>query len=229
MLRRSPRALALRAAALVVAVVTAAVVASDLAALHRRAGDLGPERDAIVAAHDLAVGDTLERRDLTVRHIHQSQLPDGAVRDLTEVLRRVIVVAVLRGGYVASRNLAPRRRAGLDGIVPEGMRAIRVTVSGALRPRAGAAVDVLASFDARGGASDDTPATVVIAAGVLVLRTDTRASGGTGRADALGVTLLVGRDEAEGLADAQANGVLTLALVPPEEAAAVQRIGRDTQ
>lgn len=222
MLRRSPRALALRAAALVVAVVTAAVVASDLAALHRRARDLGPERDAIVAVHDLAVGDTVERSDLAVRHIHQSQLPDGVARDTAGALGRVVVVPVLRGGYVAARNLAPRRRAGLDGIVPEGMRAIRVTVSGALRPRAGAAVDVLASFDARSsGTSGDTPATVVVAAGVLVLGTDTRASGGTGRTDALGVTLLVGRDEAERLADAQVNGVLTLALVPPEEAASL--------
>jgi Flp pilus assembly protein CpaB len=213
----------------VVAVVTAAVVASDLAALHRRAGDLGPERAAVVAAHDLTVGDTIERRDLAVRRIHQSQLPDGVVRDPVGALGRVVVVPVLRGGYVASRNLAPRRRAGLDGIVPEGMRAIRVTVSGALRPRTGAAVDVLASFDARGSAtSADTPATVVIAAGVLVLGTDTRASGGTGRVDALGVTLLVGRDDAAQLADAQANGVLTLSLVPPEEAA-VQRTGKGSQ
>jgi hypothetical protein len=70
---------------------------------------------------------------------------------------------------------------------------------------------------------------VVVAAGVLVLRTDTRAAGGTGRTDALGVTLLVDRDEAERLADAQVNGVLTLALVPPEESAAVQPIASDNQ
>jgi pilus assembly protein CpaB len=230
MLRRSPRALALRAAALVVATVTAVVVASDLAALHRRAGDLGPEHDAIVATRDLAVGDTVERSDFAVRHIHQSQLPHGVVRDAADALGRVVAVPVLRGGYVADRNLAPRRRAGLDGIVPEGMRAIRVTVSGAVRPRTGAAVDVLASFDARGGGtSSDTPATVVVAAGVLVLRTDTRATGGTGRTDALGVTLLVDRDEAERLADAQVNGVLTLALVPPEESAALQPIASDNQ
>ena len=78
MFRRSPRALALRAAALIVAVVTAAVVASDLASLHRRAGDLGPERDAITATHDLAVGDTVERADVAVRHVHVSQLPNGS-------------------------------------------------------------------------------------------------------------------------------------------------------
>ncbi len=220
MLRRSPRALALRAAALVVAVVTAAVVASDLASLHRRAGDLGPERDAIIATHDLGVGDTLERADLAVRHIHQSQLPNGVLHDTGTAMRRVVTVPVLRGSFVLVRNLAPRHRIGLDGIVPEGMRAIRVTVSGALRPRPGAAVDVLASFDSRSAvALSTTRTTVVVAAGVRVLGTDTGASGGTGRTDALGVTLLVDRDETERLADAQVNGVLTLALVPPEEAA----------
>jgi hypothetical protein len=138
----------------------------------------------------------------------------------------MVAVPVLRGGFVAERNLAPvdvpaRRHRARRHAHPRRRR-------GRASCRVGAAVDVLASFDARSSASDDTSATVVIAAGVLVLRTDTRASGGTGRADALGVTLLDGRDEAERLADAQANGVLTLALVPPEEAA-VQRIGRDTQ
>ena len=33
------------------------------------------------------------------------------------------------------------------------------------------------------------------------------------------VTLLVDPDQAQALADAQANGVVTLALVPPEDAA----------
>lgn len=220
MLRRSPRALALRAAALVLAVVTAVVVASDLASLHRRAGDLGPERAAVTATRDLAVGDTVERDDLAVRKVHASQLPNGVVHDVDGAMRRVVTVPVLRGAYVARRNLAPRHRTGLDGVVPEGMRAIRVTVSGSLRPRVGAAVDVLASFDARrADATSAAPTTVVVAAGVRVLGTDTRASGGTGREDALAVELLVDRDDAELLADAQANGVLTLSLVPPEEAA----------
>jgi Flp pilus assembly protein CpaB len=224
MTRRSPRALALRAAALVVAVVTAALVASDLAALHRRAGDLGPERVVIVATRDLAVGDTLEREDVARRHVHESQLPTGVVRDADAALRHVVIVPVLRGSFVLIRDLAPRHRTGLDGIVPEGMRAIRVTVTGALRPRTGSAVDVLASFDARSAEATSDRSTVVVAAGVRVLGSDTRASGGTGRGDALAVTVLVDRDEAERLADAQVNAVLTLSLVPPEEAASTSTV-----
>lgn len=217
MYRRSPRAIALRAAAATVAVVTAVVVASDLAALHRRARDLGPERVAAVARRDLHVGDTVRPGDVTVRRVHESQLPPSAARG--DVVGRVVAVPVLRGTFVATRNLAPRARTGLDGAVPPGMRAIRVTVSGALRPRVGAFVDVLASFAPDVvGSLGGTHATVVVAVGVLVLDTDDRAAGGTGRGDALGVTLLVTRDDAERLADAQANAVLTLTLVPPEEA-----------
>jgi pilus assembly protein CpaB len=227
MLRRSPRAFALRTVAVIVTIATAAVVASDLASLHRRARDLGPEVDALVARRDLPVGATVGASDVSGRPVHTSQLPDGVIVRRGDALGRVVATPVLRGDFVTARHLAPRRRTGLDGIVPADMRAIRVTVSGALRPRAGAAVDVLASFDAPNGASsNDSPATVVVAGGVLVLGTDVHVSGGTGRGDALGVTLLVSRDAAARLADAQANGVLTLALVPPEEAARIPRTKR---
>jgi Flp pilus assembly protein CpaB len=213
MLRRSPRALALWAGALVVAVVTAAVVATDLAAIHRRATALGPEEPAVVATRDLAVGSVLEPDDLATRPVHRSQLPRGALTDVTHARARTVIVSVLRGGFVADRNLAPRHRTGLDGVVPEGMRAIRVDVANALVPRVGAAVDVLASFP---GDATDAGGTVVVAAGALVLATHRDGATGTGQSGA-GVTLLVDAFEAGELAGAQANGVLTLALVPPEE------------
>ena len=88
-------------------------------------------------------------------------------------MRHVVIVPVLRGSFVLVRDLAPRHRTGLDGIVPEGMRAIRVTVTGALRPRTGSAVDVLASFDARSTEATSDLSTVVVAAGVRVLGSDT--------------------------------------------------------
>jgi Flp pilus assembly protein CpaB len=216
MLRRSPRVLALWAGALAVAVVTAAVVAGDLASIHRRANALGPERPAVVAARDLPVGTVLERGDLRTRAVHRSQLPPGALTAVARAHQRTVIVPVLRGGFVATGNLAPRRRTGLDGIVPTGMRAIRVDVANALVPRVGAAVDVLASYP---GDASETGATVVVAAGALVLATDDAGAGGTARSGT-GVTLLVDAVEAGDLADAQANGVLTIALVPPEESSA---------
>ena len=83
------------------------------------------------------------------------------------------MVAVVEGGFVADANLASRRRDGLDGALPPEMRAMRVVVRDTLRPRAGAAVDVLASFDASVGA-DGLPRSgegraSVVAPGVTVL------------------------------------------------------------
>jgi Flp pilus assembly protein CpaB len=219
MLRRSPRALVLWGAAVAVAVVTATVVAGDLASLHRRAATLGPERDAVVATRDLAVGATLGVRDLATRRVHRSQLPPGVLTARPLGIARVVIVPVLRGEFITQRNLAPRHRTGLDGVVPTGMRAMRIVVTDALRPRAGAAVDVLASYDPSAAAASGNDATFVVADGVVVLDTDDRAGAGTGRAGAIGVTLLVDPEQARELADAQANGVLTLALVPPEDAA----------
>jgi Flp pilus assembly protein CpaB len=219
MFRRSPRALALWGAAVVVALVTTVVVASDLAALHRRAAGLGPTVTAVVARRDLPVGTDVRAIDVEERRAYRSQLPAGAVAGRAAVVGRVVAAPVLRGGFVVTANLAPRHRTGLDGIVPPGMRAMRVVVTDAIRPRAGAAVDVLATFDTQSGAaSGKDTTTVVVAAGVEVLGTDTRAQGGS-HGDTLGVTLLVASALAPKLAFAQANGVVTLALVPPEDAA----------
>ena len=215
--RRSPRALALWGAAAVVAVVTAAVVAGDLAALHRRAADLGPEVDAVVATRDLPVGRVVASGDLTTRSVHRSQLPSDVLTDRATLAGRIVAVPVLDGAYLLRRSVAPRRRTGLDGVIPDGMRAMRVVVTDAITPRPGAAVDVLATFDPSSSGTDG--GTIVVAAGVTVLGTDRRGGTGTGRAGAAGVTLLVDPDQASALADAQANGVVTLALVPPEEAA----------
>jgi len=219
MLRRSPRALALWGAALVVAVITATVVAGDLASLHRRTADLGPEVEAVVARRDLAVGNVLTARDLTTRRVHRTQLPDAVVTDRGRLVGRVVAVAILRGTFVARGNVAARRRTGLDGAVPAGMRAIRVVVTDAIRPRPGSAVDVIATYDPAAAEVADTGTTEVIADGVTVLAADRRNGSGSGRAGASGVTLLVDPEQARALADAQTNGVITLALVPPEDAA----------
>jgi Flp pilus assembly protein CpaB len=214
--RRSPRALALWCAALAVAVITAVVVGSDLAALHRRAAGLGPRVDAVVATRALPVGHHLVRADLRTRTAYRSLLPAAVATDPHALVGRTVAVPVVEDAYLVAGNLAPRHRTGLDGVVPRGMRAMRIVVTDALRPRPGAAVDVLASFDPGGAERDGT---VVVAAGVMVLGTDRRGGSGTGRAGAAGVTLLVDPEEARALADAQANGVVTLALVPPEDAA----------
>jgi Flp pilus assembly protein CpaB len=214
-MRRSPRALVLWACAIVVAVGTAALVASDLATLHRRASDLGPERNVLVARRALQVGSIVTDDDLRERPVHASQLPPGVLAQAEHAIGRVVRVPVVAGGFVAADNLAPRRRTGLDGVVPTGKRAMRVVVVDSIRPRAGDAVDVLASFES----VDDPGASgvaVVVAHGVLVVDVDdARTVDGTA---GLGVTVLVSPRETRELAFAATHGAVAITLVPPEEA-----------
>src|SRR4030081_221197 len=146
MRRRSPRAVLLWVGAVLVAVVTAVIVATDLAALHNRARGLGPARPVAAAVRDLAVGATIGDDDVRVRSVHRSQLPSGAMSP-TEACGRVVAVPVVQGAFVVDGNVAPRRRTGLDGAIPAGMRALRIVVRDALRPPIGSSVDVLATFD----------------------------------------------------------------------------------
>ena len=174
---------------------------------------------AVVATHELALGSTITSGDITTRRVHASQLPDGVLTDTGLALGRVVRVPLVRDAYITVRNLAASRRTGLDGIIPDGSRAMRVLVEDGLRPAPGSAVDVYATIDTDtlgAGKSASQPA-VVVAAGVLVLATDD--TGGAGSVSrSLGVTLLVSEDQAADLAFASAHGTLVLALVPPEDA-----------
>ena len=211
MLRRSPRALGLWAGAVALAVVTGAVVAGDLAALHRRAGTLGPEESVVVARGALPLGTTITPADVTSRRVHASQLPAGVLHDVDDAVGRIVAVPVVADAFVHGANLAPRGRTGLDGALPEGTRAVRITVEHGLHPNAGSAVDVYVSYasgtDTLGTGRTTGASATLVAAGAVVLDTSTD-----------GVTLLVDADRAAALADASARGTLFLALVPPEDA-----------
>jgi Flp pilus assembly protein CpaB len=224
MSRRSPRAVLLWLGAVLVAVVTAVLVATDLAALHRRAHSLGSPRPVAVARRDLPTGSTIDRGDIRSRSVHRSQLPSGALSP-DAASGRVVAAPVVRGAFVVNGNVAPRGRTGLDGTIPPGMRALRIVARDALRPPVGSSVDVLVTFESSDAAAGGAP-TVVAGRGVLVLGTDdtpaaveTRA--GDRNAAGIGVTLLVTEEDAPRLAFAAAAGDVTLALVPPEDAAPV--------
>jgi Flp pilus assembly protein CpaB len=235
MRRRSPRAALLWTGAGLVAVVTAVVVATDLAALHHRAQNLGPSRPIAAAVRDLPVGTTIGDDDVRVRSVHRSQLPTDAISP-SEARGRVIAVPVVRGAFLSGGNLAPHRRTGLNGAIPPGMRALRLVAQNALRPPVGSSVDVLVTFDPGRDAESGNAPSVVAARGVLVLGTDDApaaleagtandgAGSSSGARTSVGVTLLVMEDDAPRLAFAAATGVVTLALVPPEDATPV--VGR---
>ena len=222
MLKRSPRALGLWVGATALAVATGAIVAGDLATLHRRAQQFGPERRVVVALRNLALGATVTPGDVTTRRVYASQVPPGVLDDPALALGRTVRVPVVREAYVAAANLAPSRRSGLDGVLPEGTRAMRVVIEDGLRPPPGSSVDVYAAYardelgtGASAGSRD--PATVV-AFGVPVLATDGAGSTSPSASRTIGVTLLVDEEDASAIAYAVTHGRIVLALVPPEDA-----------
>ena len=211
-MRRSPRSLLAWSAALLVAVITIVVVFSDLATLHRRARDFGAPRPVLVAAHDLPLGATLGASDVRKISRYAAATPANAVVDVDDAVGRVVAVPVLAGSVLLEPHLTERDRDGLSGLVPFGYRAVRIRPDDGLRPPVGAVVDALVALDPT--LSERREGQIVArAARVLAVEADDDAL-----ADGAGVTLLVTEDEARGLAFATANGVLTLALAPPEDA-----------
>jgi Flp pilus assembly protein CpaB len=212
-LRRSPRAALLWGAALVVAVVTALWVGGTLASLRRQDTRYGRVVAYAVARRDLPVGRAVTDADLSMVRARGGARPPGALAQHA-VDGRVLVVAVLRGQAVTTRHLATHGRDGRGGGVAPGRRAMRIAVADTPRLRVGDHVDVYVTFDP-GQVSADTDPTLTIAEAVPVLALDR--DDAVGDATTTGVTLMVDVDEAPRLAYAAANGVLALALVPPEE------------
>jgi len=209
MLRRSPRALLLWAAAAIVAVATAAYVADVLVSLRHQDQAFGRVHAVVVAARDLPLGRRIRAADLTDRQVRGDR---GAVDALTRPGRavgRVVAVPLLRGAVVTDRHLATTRRDGRDGSVPPGLRSMRVVIEGGVRPQPGDPVDIYATFDPQTIGSDVEP-TLTVAHAVPVVAVD--------RTDATttGVTVLVTPGEAKRLAFATAAGTLAIAVAPPE-------------
>jgi Flp pilus assembly protein CpaB len=218
MLRRSPRAVLLGTASALVAVATAAYVADILLSLRHQDEAFGRVHTVVVAARDLSLGRRVRPGDVGTRRVRGETGEPGALRQREAAVGRTVAVPLLRDAVVTTRHLASRHRDGRDRVVPAGLRAMRVTIDGGVRPRPGDPVDLYATFDAQMIGADVEP-TLTVARGVPVLAVDhddaTAGSGGS----AVGVTVLVTPDEARRLAFAAAGGTLALAIAPPEDAA----------
>ena len=226
MLRRSPRAVLLWAAALVVAIVTATSVGGTLASLHRQDNRYGRVRAVVVAARDLAAGTVVDRGDVREVQVRGIGAPRHAIGATGDAVGRVVAVPVLSGSMITNRHVTPRVRDGRDGVVPAGRRAMRVIVADGLKPRAGDVVDVFVTLPA-GSVPADTDPTLTVAERVPVVVVDaaTEPSESTAHAERVGVTLLVPSADAKRLAYAAAAGTVALAATPPEDAPVVPVTG----
>ena len=215
MLRRSPRAALLWAAAIIVAIVTATTVVNTLSSLRRQDATFGQVHTIVVTQRDLPVGSRLTHADLATAKLRGEAPERDTLTRARDAVDRVVRVPLLRGTAVTARHLTTSRRPGLGGVVPEGLRAFRLVIEHGLRPTAGDFVDVLATFDPQTLGDNQDP-TILIAPAVTVLEVDPMANGG---ADTVGLTVLVTPHQASRLAFSTATGTLSLALAPPEAAA----------
>jgi len=216
MLRRSPRAVLLWAAAAIVAVATAAYVADVLVSLRHQDQAFGRVHSVVVASRDLPLGTRLRPGDLAERHVRGEAETPSTVIGRDAAAGRVVAVPLLRGAVVTDRHLAAHRRDGRDGTVPAGLRSMRVIIEGGVLPRPGDPVDIYATFDPQTVAGDVEP-TLTVARAVPVVAVDRDAStGADAPGAAVGVTVLVTPDVAKRLAFATAAGTLAIAIAPPE-------------
>jgi len=217
-MRRSPRVVLAWIGAALLALLTARVVGTDLASLHRRAQRLGADVPVMLAARDLPLGTTIAASDLRVVTRPASTVANDALRDLNAAIGRVVSVALVRDDVVRARHLSTRGQ-GLDGVVTAGRRALRVAAKDGYRPPAGSVVDVYATFDPATVSVGGAPGRAQrVATGARVLAGDPADNASSVDPGPAGVTLLVTEAEAQSVAFAAALGQVTFALAPPETA-----------
>lgn len=188
-------------ATVVLAAVTAQVVAASLSRAEEGADRYGSTRSVLVATRDVAVGEVLVAGNAERKELPAVLVPRGAADAAAlggRVTARLHAGEVIHGGRVAPGGLsavAALLAPGTRGIaVPHGQEALSLEV--------GDVVDILATIvelDPGG----DLPPTVTIAADATVVHLGQAA-----------VTVAVRSEEAARVAYALTSGIVTLALVP---------------
>ncbi|MBJ7513687.1 MAG: hypothetical protein JHC94_05135 [Acidimicrobiia bacterium] len=191
------RALFLRIAAALLALITAIDVASTINQLHRRSDALGRTYPVVVARRDLPAGHKILRSDLGSMHLH-SPPPNPEVR--AHAIGERVDIPVLKGNVVTTRHLGTS-----NNLLPAGARGVRVVSNDARQLHARDVVDVFVTLDPERFSGGEPTREVI--SGATIIRID-RTSEGTS------ATLAVPLDLVPRLAFAVASGVITLASVP---------------
>jgi pilus assembly protein CpaB len=153
---RRRRAAALLGLALLLGVLAASDVAGREAALHRQ---LGPTVPVVVVNAPLRAGERISRASLAVREVPERYAPPGALRDPGAAVGQRAAVAIAPRTDLDAALLAVR---GGDAEPPgpvlrRGERALDLVAVGAADAiGAGVRVDVLVTYDGRGGAPGPT-------------------------------------------------------------------------
>lgn len=218
------RAILFLTVSLAAAAVAAAVIWSVITSYQKELEEAEIEEETvqvIVAAHDLAQGRTIATEDLKPKDLPPDYVPNAVLREAAQAIGRVPRERILVDEFIREERLAdPEAGVGLNAIIPRGMRAVSVNitggaaVSGFLNP--GNYVDVLVTVMGGDGRSTETN-TLLQAITVLAVNARMGVGGGAGNPNAQGggspsVTLAVTPEQAEILTHAVAESRVTLTL-----------------
>jgi pilus assembly protein CpaB len=180
-----------------------------------------PTTPVVVAATDLDIGAQLTKDDVRVIQWPANAVPQGAIKDPSEVVDRGLVLPVIQNEPILPLKLASKEAgAGLPPVITPGLRAVSVRVNevigvaGYVVP--GTRVDVVVTMSPTNKQEETT--SKVILTDVQVLAAGTKIERDTEKGKPIPVnvvTLLVNPDESERLTLAATEGKIQLALRNP--------------
>ena len=171
----------------------------------------------MVAATNLHQGKNIVPEDLIMTELSPDYVPDSVLMRLEQAIGRVPRERILANEFIREERLANAESGiGLNAIIPRGMRAISINitggsaVSGFLNPSN--YVDILVTFQ---GSEEADTQTVTLLTAVTVLAVDARlgdTSAGAIEPTSPSITLAVTPEQAEKLTHANSQGDITLTL-----------------
>ena len=216
--RKLPRSsFVLLAISLVCALAAAVVMRAYAHRLDVIRPDGGPPASLVAAVEDVARGEVFTEEMLQLVTLPTRFAPPGALRHVDRAAGRIAIADIAAGEILTALRVAGSDPGPTASLVPPGMRAVEVPVSGAVGVKPGDLVDVIATFGG-GGAH-----TEVTGEAIEVLAVDRGSGGGSfgtatsSTSGGVGLVLLVTSTDAERLAFASAFATLSIAVRGPDD------------
>jgi pilus assembly protein CpaB len=220
-------------AAILMGIFAAKIGRDVLARGHKDAAPAAPKMVAVVVTNDdVVAGASLKDSDVSVVQMPPAAVPAQAFTNPTDVINRVALTRFVKGQPILDSMLLPAGSPrGLQGRIPEGMRAVTFEVNevsgvaGLLLP--GARVDIVMTFIASSGNTSEPEARTVAQDLQLIAVGRKIISGGVDddQQSARSVTLLATPHEAELIELATHVGHPRLVLRSPTDLAMVPSKG----
>jgi pilus assembly protein CpaB len=218
-MNRRSRHLVVLTVAVVTATIASFAVYKAISGMPARAAEA--RQLVVVAARSMAIGTALTAADVKVVSWPAESPISGAVGDVTKVVNRGLLTAVLENEPLTANKLASvDAGAGLSPAIPRGMRAMSVRVNDVIGVAGfvvpGTRVDVLVTIRRTSDSMTRTAASnvQVLAAGTRLDQGKSESDAKTAKASTV-VTLMVSPEEVERITLAQSEGEIMLVLRNP--------------